>query len=335
MYTKLIMNLKYFTLLLVIFSYFNCTKRKVYGDENPDFFAERFDSAFYRYLTNNEPENELSQYIPFLKVFGENILDIGNPDDTDFYSKLNEYFANPAIMSLYNDQQTMFSDISDINSELSRALDYFLKQFSEIKKPKVYMHVSGWEQKVVVTDDFLSLSADFYLGEDYPYYQDFFYDYQRKQMKRERVVPDYLLGFMMANLPFEGNEEILLEKMLYEGKLAYILSRLLPDRQIWDYVGYDKDEYLWCSNNQGRIWKTILQNQHLFTPNYRITSQYLKESPHTAFLPEESPGKVGVWVGYQIIIAYMKNNPDTSLSDLMKLNDYQEILKQSKYKPEQ
>ena len=333
MNTKIIMNFKYFVLIFGFACFLNCSERKVYGEENPEFYIQRFDVDFYRYLTHNELDATLNIYKQFLPVFGDDILGIGLPEEPHFFSKLKEYFSHPAIMDLYKVQQSEFQDISLINKELSEGLDAFLQEFPSISKPRVYMHVSGWEQKVVVTDDVLSLSADFYLGADYPRYQDYFYDYQLKNMNADRIVPDYLLGFMMANLPFSGNQEVLLDRILYEGKLVYILSRLLPDRQIWEYIGYTKEEYLWCSNNQERIWGLILENQHLFTPNALITSQYLKDAPHTAFLPNESPGKVGVWVGYQIIIAFMKHHPDVTLKELVDLTDYQKILKESRYKP--
>lgn len=311
----------------------NCAGRKVYGEENPDLFIRRFDVDFYNYLQQNGTDSLFVKYPLFLELYGEKILSVGKPEDPGFREKLKEYFSNPALMDLYRAEQKTFGDISAINSELSRGLDMLLKSFPDIRLPQVYMHVSGWEQKVVVTDEILSLSADFYLGKDYPPYQGYFYEYQRELMVPDRMVPDYLKGFLMANFPFEGKEDVLLDRILYEGKLAYVLSCLLPDRQIWEYIGYTKEEYLWCSNSQARIWKTILEKEHLFTPNYLTTSRYLKEAPHTAFLPEESPGRVGVWLGNQIINAYVSHNKDITLPELMKNTDYLEILKQSQYKP--
>ena len=269
----------------------------------------------------------------FLDVFGAGVLDIGKSDSTGFYSRLKGYFSDSTLMGIYRDEQEKFADITEINEELSKGLHDFLHQFPQIKPPKVYMHVSGFNQNVVVTDDILSISADKYLGADYPVYQDFFNDYQRQLMSSDRIVPDYLLGFMMANLPFKGDEDVLLDRMLYEGKLRYMLSQLLPNRQVWEYTGYDREQYEWCTQHQSLIWKTILENHHLFTADYLTTNQYLKEAPHTAALPVESPGRAGVWLGCQIVSAYMKQKPHTSWQELMENTDYQEILKQSKYKP--
>jgi hypothetical protein len=311
---------------------FRCSGNKT-NEDLSDFAIIRFDTDLYKYLTQNASDSILLGDIDFLDVFGEGVLAIGKSDSAGFYSRLKDYFSDSTLMRIYKDEQEKFADITGINKELSIGLHALLQRFPQIKQPKVYMHVSGLSQNVVVTDDILSLSADKYLGSDYPVYQDFFYDYQRQLMTPDRIVPDYLLGFTMANLPFKGDEDVLLDRMLYEGKLRYILSQLLPERQVWEYVGYDKEQYEWCTRYQVLIWKTILENHHLFTADYLTTSQYLTEAPNTATLPVESPGKVGVWLGYQIISAYMKQKPQTGWQALMENTDYKEILKQSKYKP--
>jgi hypothetical protein len=310
-----------------------CSGKKVYGEEVLDFKIIRVDTELFNYLSKNEPDSILKADTAFWNVFGEKVIYIGRPDSAGFYERLKKYFSEPTLMGLYRSEQEQFADIQTLTGEVAYGLDIFLKEFPNIKRPKVYLHVSGLNQSVIVTDEILSLSADKYLGADYPLYQQFFYDYQRQLMTPGRMAPDYLLGFMTANFPLRGKADVLLDRILYEGKLRYILSQLLPDRQPWEYVGYNEAQYSWCTNNQKRIWKTILENQHLFAGNYMTTDQYLKDAPHTSFLPVESPGRVGIWLGYQIITSYMKQNPDTGFQELMDLTDYQDLLKRSKYKP--
>jgi len=311
---------------------FSCSGNKT-NDGQQEFPIIRFDTDLYRYLTQNASDSALQNDKDFLDIFGAGILDIGKSDSADFYSRLKSYFSDSTLMHIYKDEQEKFSDITEINEELSKGLTVFLRQFPQIKPPKVYMHVSGFNRNVVVTDDILSISADKYLGSDYPFYQSYFYDYQRQLMSPDRIVPDYLLGFMMANLPFKGDEDVLLDRMLYEGKLRYFLSQQLSNRQVWEYVGYNKAQYEWCRQHEALIWKTILENHHLFTADYVTTNQYIKEAPNTAALPVESPGRTGIWLGYQIISAYMRQKPHTGWLELMENTDYQEILKLSKYKP--
>ncbi|MDR1610379.1 MAG: gliding motility protein GldB [Candidatus Symbiothrix sp.] len=310
-----------------------CSGKKTCGEEVSGFKISRSDTELFNYLSKNGPDNILKVDTGFLNVMGEKVIHIGRTDSTGFYERLKKFFSEPALMGLYRSEQEQFADIQTLTNEVAYGLAVLLKEFPNLKRPQVYMHVSGLNQSVIVTDEILSLSADKYLGADYPLYQQFFYDYQRQLMTPDRIAPDYLLGFMMANLPFKGKDDVLLDRMLYEGKLRYILSQLLPNRQVWEFTGYNETQYSWCNNNRKKIWKTILENQHLFTANYMTTTQYLKDAPYTSFLPVESPGRVGIWLGYQIITSYMKQNPDTGFRELMDLTDYQDLLKRSKYKP--
>lgn len=310
-----------------------CSGKKAYREEISDFKIHRIDTKLFNYLSKNGQDSIFKVDTGFLNVLGEKVIHIGRTDSAGFYERMKKYFSEQTLLYLYQAEQEQFADIQTLTNEVAYGLDVFLKEFPNIKRPQVYMHVSGLNQSVIVTDEILSLSADKYLGADYPLYQRFFHDYQRQLMTPDRMAPDYLLGFMMANLPFEGKDDVLLDRMLYEGKLRYILSQLLPNRQVWEFVGYNEAQYSWCNNNREKIWKTILENQHLFTANYMITALYLKDAPHTSSLPSESPGRVGIWLGFQIITSYMKQNPDTGFRELTGLTDYQDLLTRSKYKP--
>jgi hypothetical protein len=314
---------------------FSCTGRRVSGERNPDLNIRRFDLDLYRYLNKQTTKESLTaNYKTFLYIYGEQVIGIGIPDSAGFYENLYTFFSEPALMSLYKDQQSLFKDLSFIDHELNPALTMLLKEFPNLKQPIVYVHVSGLNQNVIVTDEFLSLSLDKYMGSDYSLYQGYFYDYQLQNMRPERAAPDCLLGFMAANFPFKGNWEILLDRMLYEGKLCYILSQLMPGRKVWEYTAYSKEQYAWCKKNQSRIWESILKHDHLFVSNYKTTSQYMNEAPYTVAVSPESPGRVGGWIGFQIIGSYMKNHPEISLFQLITMTDARKVLEESGYNPQ-
>ena len=61
--------------------------------------------------------------------------------------------------------------------------------------------------------------------------------------------------------------------------------------------------------------------------------KFMGESPFIQGFPEGSPGRVGHYVGWQIVKAYMEKNPNTTIQELMQEQDAQRILTKSKYKP--
>ena len=301
---------------------------------NSNLNIVRFDIDLFRYLKKQLPLDSLIIHHKFfLKVYGEQVIGIGKPDSEDFYNKFNKFFTEPTLMSLYEDEQFRFKDLRYIENELSPALEAIYMEFPTLIRPTVYAHVSGLNQNVVVTEDILSISLDKYMGANYSFYKRYFYDYQLQKMTPDRIVPDYILGYLMANFPFKGNEDILLDRMIYEGKLRYILTRLLPHRTTRDCLSYTEDQHSWCEKNHSQIWRSILRNNHLDSPDYMTTAKYLNNASHTVTISTDSPGGVGIWIGFQIVDSYMKNNPGTTLSKLMNLSNAQQFLKDSKYKP--
>ena len=302
--------------------------------QNSNLNIVRFDIDLFRYLNQQLSLNSLTtEHKFFLRVYGEQVIGIGKLDSEEFYKKLDNFFTEPTLMSLYEDEQFRFKDLKFIENELSPALEALYLEFPMLIRPTVYAHVSGLNQNVVVTDDILSISLDKYMGANYSFYKRYFYDYQLQRMTPNRIVPDYILGYLMANFPFHGNEDVLLNRMIYEGKLRYVLTRLLPHRTVWDCLSYTEDQHSWCEKNHSQIWKSILKNDHLNVPDYMTTAKYLNNASHTVTISTESPGSIGVWIGFQIVDAYMKNNPGTTLSRLMNLPNTQQFLKDSKYKP--
>ena len=73
--------------------------------------------------------------------------------------------------------------------------------------------------------------------------------------------------------------------------------------------------------------------QVLYQPLNAKNQKIVMPSPSTDLVFQESPGEVGNWVGWQIVKAYMRRAPDTSLEKMLNLRDSQQFLEQAKYKP--
>ena len=72
----------------------------------------------------------------------------------------------------------------------------------------------------------------------------------------------------------------------------------------------------------------------LYESNVKNEFRFINEAPFSKFYLEidnESPGRVGQWLGWQIVRSYMENN-DVSLDQLL-VTDAKTIFEKSKYKP--
>ena len=72
---------------------------------------------------------------------------------------------------------------------------------------------------------------------------------------------------------------------------------------------------------------------HIFSTDLMTMNKYINDAPFTSTISQESPGRLGIWVGWQIVNEYMKKNSDISLKELIQSTDYQNILTQSEYNP--
>jgi hypothetical protein len=60
----------------------------------------------------------------------------------------------------------------------------------------------------------------------------------------------------------------------------------------------------------------------------------VNDGPTTSGFPTESPGKIGAWIGWQIVNKFMDKHPEVTLDSLLKINDAVKVLEGSSYKPE-
>ena len=321
-------------LLFVLFSFCSsCSENK--QQEKILFSITRFDKDLYHFLHETMSQEELlEKHRSFLNLFGENIINIGSSDSLDFFLRLENYFSHPALKQLYEDEINTFADISSIEKDISFGLQFFNDNFDPINIPAVYLHTSGLSQNIVISEDFLSISADKYLGIEYALYRDFFYDYQREDMTPNQMAPDCLLGFLMSVFPAPSdNNTCLLDRMIYEGKLRYLLTLALPSYSIETIMKYTEVQENWFKTYEADVWELLIQEKHLYSQDRMTIDKYIQEAPYTAFFSNESPDKLGIRIGFQIIKSFMKEKSQTSLQELMQNTNSQMILNISKYKP--
>ena len=103
------------------------------------------------------------------------------------------------------------------------------------------------------------------------------------------------------------------------------INRFLP-QQIGRHI---------CALNEEYMWRYFVEGNLLYDSDSKLGNRFINRAPFSKFYLEidnESPGRIGTWVGWQIVRKFMQENPDTKFEQLLEL-DPQEILTRSKYKP--
>jgi hypothetical protein len=319
----------------IIISFIGCSGTTAKKDYNPEetISVKRFDKDIYDYLQQPETSKEKilkEKYPVLLPAFGRIAMD--NSDPSTFFASLREYFSHNMLNKIYQDALATFSDVSAYEKELSSANTLVAEYFPGKSLPEPAMHVSGFRENVIVLNNLISISIDKYLGENYQAYLEFFQPFERQQMQPKYIVRDYIKAWLMSDvIKVEANEQTLLSSMIYEGKILYALSQLLPGRSIDDIIGYTPRQLAWCTDNEKKVWQKLVKENYLFSTDHMIITRLINDAPYAGIISQESPGRTGIWVGWQIVNKYAQKK-NASLEEIIS-TDAQTVLKEAKYNP--
>jgi hypothetical protein len=328
-----------FVFILVAFFFFSCG-RNVKPDVSEidlNFEIFRFDSLLFEMNQDSLDENITSlysKYDDFFDVFSYYVISIGRPSSKDFPKYLQVFLNDPLNREVYELVKQKFPDLDELNQSFLEAFKYFKYYFPEKEIPQVLSYVSRFNNPVFTVGNYIGLGLDMYLGSDLEYYiQMNLPEYQRKNMVPEKIPSDAIYNWANAIFPFNDSIDNAVAHMIHFGKLMYFTEKLLPDQSEYLLIGYDQDQLKWCEENEERMWTYLIENKLLFSQDPLVVRKLTGVAPFTFYFTNISPGRTGVWIGWQIIKEYARRNPSLSLSDIMKDNNYEEILRLSRYDP--
>ena len=121
----------------------------------------------------------------------------------------------------------------------------------------------------------------------------------------------------------------LLTAMINEAKAYFFIEMMLPNLEDHLVFGSSQGDIDFFNSNAGSMWKYILQNQFLFSSQSILKQHFILPAKTTQL---GTPGRFGIWIGWQILRSYFNNN-DVTIKEILESKDYLEILNNSNYKP--
>jgi len=274
-----------------------------------------------------------TKYHDFLPVFAATILDTSATDTAAVRNLFYKFLTDKTFKPVNKKAMQTFTDVTDIEKQVSDAFTYIHYYFPEVQLPEIYFYVSGFNRSVMMNNKFIGVGSDFYLGSNYPAYKDFTYQYMIYNMRRECVATDLVSTTLFRMFVMNSSEYRLLDNMLFRGKVMYLLSVFMPNEKPENIMGYTPEQWKWSKTNEKQIWGYVIDQKHLFSTDLQLIRKYMNDAPFTAPVSQDSPGRLGTWLGWQIVESYMSKNPKISLTDLMKESNYQKMLEDSGYRP--
>ena len=257
------------------------------------------------------------------------------PHDSVFINALYHKFTNPHFDTLLQETRRVFGDLSALKAEFTQAFTNIKYYYPDFTPPKVQTLISGLDTDLFVSDSLIIVSLDFFLGEGAKF-RPKMYDYLLRQYNPENIVPSCLLIYGIDSKVNDTDlkDKTVLADMVAYGKSYYFAKHMVPCVPDSIFIWYTPEEIEGSRKNQDLIWARFIQDQVLYSTSHLMKQKYLGDRPKTLEVGEKCPGRIGLWVGWQIVNSYAKNHPDTPLPQVMKMANAQQLFKESGYRPQ-
>ncbi|SHF67419.1 gliding motility-associated lipoprotein GldB [Mariniphaga anaerophila] len=316
----------------------NPLKVDISGIEN-EVEIVRFDQQLFE-LPMQDTLAELTElrnlHPDFFDLFTWRVIGLGGLTEEHFSEGMGEFLTDTMIVNVKALADKKFSDFEPTKKALVKAFKYYQFHFPEKELPSIFTMISGFNQSVVTAENIIGISLDKYLGQDCSYYKQLSNVplYKIKNMHPQKLVSDVAYAWGLTEFNENGTATTILDHIVYQGKLMYFTDALLPEMHDSLKIGYNAEQLQWCKNNEAQMWNFLIEKKMLYSNKRMDILRFINDGPYTTGFPIESPGRSGVWIGWQIVRQYMKKHKEITLPELMKNTNYQQILNDSGYYPE-
>ena len=283
---------------------------------------ERFDIAFGEAKTSEL--SSLKETFPFM--FSKKY------PDSFWISRMQDTFQ----IELNKETKLAFPNLNNVEGEIEDLFRHLKYYFPEFKKPRLVSATSfvDYRNKVLVTDTISLIAIDTYLGNDNHIYGGI-QRYLSANFTEDQIVADLATEYAKKYI-FPKQNKTLLDEMVFFGKQLYFKDIMIPFKSDAQKIGYTPEQLAWSKANEAQIWNFFVERELLFSTDSKLPNRFINPAPFSKFylevIDQESPGRIGQYIGWQIVRAYMENN-DVSLKEMLAM-DAKDLFYKSKFKPQ-
>lgn len=276
----------------------------------------------------------------FYEPYVEAILQLGPAADERTISLLRQFlYFEDTRLTQEAIQEVHDSRIGFYNEQIVSAFTFFKYHFPEDTLPHVMYMNSGFNTSIFPFDKpYLGIGLDYYLGAENPITQkldpQIFPHYLRQKMAPEYLVSSAIRGWLLVKFADDYyRSENLLTELLYWGKVMYIMDAVLRDTPDHLKIDYQASDLQWCQEHERSIWIELQDQEVLYGQKRTDIDKWVAEGPFTNVggIPQDSPSRLGVWMGWQMVRDYMERNPEVTIPELLEEQNALKIL--NAYRP--
>lgn len=255
------------------------------------------------------------------------------PHDSILVNTLFDLINDPHIDTLYRETQAAFGDLSHLQAQFADAFRYIKYYYPDFQAPEIQTIVTGFGRDMYISDSVIIVGLDYYIGKGATYRPIDLPQYILRRYEKEYIVPSYVLLLSSKYNKINVEDHTMLADMIFYGKAYYFASKVLPDVPDSILIGYESASLKDVHENQQIVWAHFVENELLYETSHFVKKKYMDERPKTLEIGNKAPGRIGVWLGWEIVKQYMRAHSEVNLQELMETEDAQQIFMKSRYKP--
>ena len=252
-----------------------------------------------------------------------------------------KFSQEPYMDSLYAQVKTTFGDYSKLKQELTDAFKHIKYYYPGFKVPKVKMVMTGigsfFGRDLYMDDEVIFISPDYFAGKNARFKPREPYYIQRRYVP-EFIAPVIVQAISRTYNKIDQSDHTLVADMVTRGKEWQFVKTMMPCIPDSLITGFTTRQMANVNDLDNRkvIWSHFVQSKVLFDRTIRKKKAYMGERPYTAEVGvgKECPGKIGWWVGWQIVQKYMRKFPKKTIQEVMAFNKNIHIFNGASYKGE-
>jgi len=290
---------------------------------------ERLELAFFDDPSEEKILSLLNKYPEFSSTY---LLENEFESREVLAREISRLHNDPGMQELYHEVMIHFSAISGLEKDLENAFKAISHYYPDFTPPKVYTYVSGFTTDISLTKDMLVIGLDFFLPADHRFQPVDLPTYIARRYDSLHLVPTIVTAISSAYNQTDLTDNTLLAEMVFYGKSYHFTKSILPCTPDEFIIGYTSGEIAASYANEQLIYSHFIENELFFETNPFVIRKYTGESPFTDEISMDAPGRLGRWIGWNIVDDYQMNN-SIPLQELMAESNAVEIFRQSGYKP--
>ncbi|NKI30465.1 gliding motility lipoprotein GldB [Croceivirga thetidis] len=316
---------QYFPIIVLIFLISSCKNNQKIKEQiaqiDVELTVSRFDREFAEAKVEDLPELKTTYPYLFPSRFSDSL----------WISKMNDTLQ----MELEQEVELVFPSFESEQESLESLFRHITYYFPEFTAPSIVTLISevDYNNRVVYSDSLLLIGLDNYLGQDHKFYSGL-PNYVAKGLSKDFLTSDVASTFAKKVLSYPRNRSFL-SRMVHYGKELYLKDKLLPELTDAQKLNYLEGEHEWALANEEQMWRYFVENELLYSTDSSLDRKFLDPAPFSKFgleLDSESPGRLGRFLGWQIVRAYAEKHPEADLNAVLQL-PADELFKMANYKP--